>query len=165
MWATLSGLLRAPLPVISVLGLRWASADSIPATLWPRAEILNGVAVAAVLNGAVGVGSATTAVVSTRNAPRTSARIGAYRFASLAEAPTLFELGLFSPARASLASKISHLETRRVAAWPFLRLAQPRVFSDGIPSQSLSNQYRDEAPRFATLARESPGWLRCAKTR
>ena len=116
MWATLSGLLRTPLPVISVLGLRWASADSIPATLLPRAEILDGMAVAAVLNGAVGVGSATAAVVSTRRAPKINARIGAYRIASLAEAPTLFELSLFSPARASLASKIAHLETRRVAA-------------------------------------------------
>jgi hypothetical protein len=51
-----------------------------------------------VLNGAVGVGSATAAVVSTRNAARTSARIGAYQISGLAEAPTLFELGLFCSA-------------------------------------------------------------------
>jgi hypothetical protein len=125
---------RFPLP-----GLRWASANFSPATLWPGAEILGGVAVAAVLNGAVGVGFATSAVVSTRNAPRTSARVGAYRIAGLTEAPIPFELGPFSPAKASLASKISRLEKIRLAAEPFPRSAQFSAFSGAIPSQLLSS--------------------------
>ena len=98
----------------------------MPATLWPGAEILDGVAVAAVLNGAVGVGSATAAVVSTRNAPRTCARISAHRIAGLAEAPTLFELGLFSP-RQSVCGKQDRTpqnETRRRIAIPPLGAAQ-----------------------------------------
>jgi len=72
-------------------------ANSIPAALWPRAEILGGLAVAAVLNdNVVGVGSATAAVVGTRGDPRASARINAHRIVGLAGAPTLFELCLFS---------------------------------------------------------------------
>ena len=57
-----SGLSRAPLPMIFP---SQASANSMSATLWLRAERLDGVAVDAVLSDSAGVGSATAAVVST----------------------------------------------------------------------------------------------------
>jgi len=90
------------------------------ATLWLRAERLDGVAVDAVFSDSVGVGSATAAVVSTSDAPRISARIGAVRIADLAETPTLVEQGLFCSARSAFGKrnrtpKYDTHSTRRVA--------------------------------------------------
>jgi hypothetical protein len=98
----------------------------MPATLWPRAERLDGMAAAAAPNGAVGVGPATAASVSTRNAPRTSATIHAVRIAGLAEAPTLFELRLFCPARSAFGKRnlTPQDEMRRRIAIPPLAAAQ-----------------------------------------
>jgi hypothetical protein len=107
-----SGLSRAPLPMIFP---SQASANSMSATLWLRAERLDGVAADAVLSDSVGVGSATAAVVSTSDAPRISARIGAVRIADLAETPTLVEQGLFCSARSAFGkrNRTPKYETRR----------------------------------------------------
>jgi hypothetical protein len=97
-----SGLSRARLPMIfPSSGLRKFRVGHVVA----ESGRLDGVAVDAVLSDSVGVGSATAAVVSTSDAPRISARIGAVRIADLAETPNLVEQGLFCSARSAFGKR------------------------------------------------------------
>jgi len=119
-----------PRPMFS---LSQASVNSAPTTLLLRAEWLYGVAVAAVLSDAVGVGSATAAVVSTSGAPR----ISAVRIADPAGAPTLFvRIGPILPRRERLWQEKSHTKTRQFAASSVLRSPRLSVFVDAIPGQA-----------------------------
>ena len=125
MWATLIGPSLTPLPVISRLGSplgsrRFHAGHIVAGGGDPR--LYGG---SAVLNGAVGAGSATAAVVSIRNAPE-PARGMAFIEPRASRRLLHCSNGAYSlPATAFLASKISCLEAINLAAESFLRSAQP----------------------------------------
>jgi hypothetical protein len=145
-----SGLWCTPLSMIPLSsGLLETSANTMSATLWLRAERLDGVAVDTVLSGAVGVGPATAAVVSTRAAPRTGARISAYRIADLAE-PQVCPNGAYSALSGALLSQErlwqakSHTSKRDASPHSHSSACRSSGYS---PTPSPVKHDRDEARR------------------
>ena len=107
-----SGLSRAPLPMIfPSSGLRKFHVGHVVAESGKARRCGGGCRPQRLGRGR----APAAAVVSTSDAPRISARIGAVRIADLAETPTLVEQGLFCSARSAFGkrNRTPKYETRR----------------------------------------------------